>query len=72
MTSDLIIDSSHIQISVAIDDSLTHKLIFLHSQDLEQLIEEFIAELVRSQKIIFDEVTKMYPMVDEDSLPSQV
>ena len=68
----LMTDCSHIPISVAINDSLTKKLIFLHNRDLVWVIEEFVAELVRQQEIIFDKVVKMYPMVDEDSLPSQV
>ena len=46
--------------------------IFLHNQDPEWLIEEFVVELVSWHNIIFDEVTKMYPVVDEDSLPSQL
>ena len=46
VTSDLMINSSHIPISVAINDSLTREPIFLH-RDLEQLIEAFVAVLVR-------------------------
>ena len=64
------INSFLIPISVAINDSLTRELIFLHNRETEQLIKTFIAELVRQQEIIFDEVAKMYPMVDEGSLPS--
>ena len=40
VTSDLMINSSHIPISVAINDSLTRELIFLHNQDSERLIED--------------------------------
>ena len=72
MTSDLTINSSHILISVAINSSVTRKPIFLHNQDPERLVEEFVAELVKQQEIIFDEAVKIYPMVDEDSLPSRV
>ena len=68
----LTINSSHIPISVAINSSLTQEPIFLHNQDLERLIQEFIAELVGWQEIIFDDVVKMYPMADEESLPSRV
>ena len=70
--SDLTINSSQILIGVVINDSLTQDPIFLHNLDLEQLIDEFVAELVRWQEIIFHKVVKMYPMVDEDSLPSRV
>ena len=69
VTSDLMINSFHIPISVAINDSLTEEPIFLHNQDPEWLIKEFVAELVGLQDIIFDEVVKMYPMIDEDSWP---
>ena len=72
VTSGLMINISHIQISVAINDSLTGEPSFLHNQDPEWLIEEFVAELVKQREIIFDEVIKMYLMVDEDSLPSRV
>ena len=57
VTFDLTINSSHIPISVAINDSLTCEPIFLHSQDPERLNQEF---------------TKVYLMVDEDSLSLQV
>ena len=69
--SDLMINSSHIPISVVINDSLTQVLVFFHNQDQEWL-KEFIAELVRWEKIIFNEVTRMYPMIDEGSLPLRV
>ena len=72
VTSDLMINSFHIPISVMISYSLTHKPIFLHNQDLDQLIKEFVVDLVRWQEVICDEVTEMYLMVDEGSLPSQV
>ena len=72
VTSDLMINSSHIQISNAIYDSLTQEPIFLDNQDPEQLIEEFIAELFRWQEVIFDEVVKIYLMADEESLPTRV
>ena len=73
VTSDLTINSSHILISVAINDiSLTQEPIFLHNGDPEWLIEEFVAELVRWQEIMFDQVVKMHPVVHEDSLPSRV
>ena len=72
VTSDLTINSSHIPISVAINDSLTRKQIFLHNQVPKRLIKEFVLELVRWQEIIFDEVVKMYPMVDKSNLPSRV
>ena len=72
-TSDLTINSSHIPISAAINNNLTQEPIFLHRQDLEWLIEEFVVDLVKWQEIIFYEVIKMYLiMVDEDSLPSRV
>ena len=47
VASNLTINSSHIPISVAINDSLNQEPIFLDNQDPEQLIKEFIAELVR-------------------------
>ena len=72
MTSDLTINSFHIPISVAINNSLTQEPIFFHNRDQERLIEKFVAELVRRQEVIFDEVVKTYPTVDEDSLPSGV
>ena len=72
VTYDLTINSSHIPISIAINDSLTKELIFIGNQNPEQLIEEFVAELVRQQEIVFDDVVKMYSMVDEDSLPKHV
>ena len=72
VTSDLMINSSHIQISVTINYSLTKESIFIENRDPEQLIEEFIEQLVRSQEIIFDNVMEKYSMVDEDSLPEHV
>ena len=72
VTFDLMINSSHILISVVINDSLTREPIFLHNRDLKWLIKEFVTELVRWQEIIFNEVLKMYPMVDQNSLPSRV
>ena len=71
LTSDLMINRSHILISVAINDRLTQELIFLHNQDPEQFIKEFIAR-VRWKEIVFDKVVKIYLMVDEYSLPSRV
>ena len=68
VTSDLMINSSHILISVAIYE----EPIFLHNQEPAQLIEEFVVEFVRWQESIFDKVMKIYLMVDEDSLPSRV
>ena len=53
MTSDLTINSCHILINVSINDSLTRQLIFLHNGDPEQLIEEFLAELVIDGKKSF-------------------
>ena len=53
MTSDLTINSCHILINVSINDSLTRQLIFLHNGDPEQLIEEFLAELVTDGKKSF-------------------
>ena len=53
VTSDLTRNSSHILISIAIKDRITQEPIFLHNQDLEWLIKEFIAELVRQQQILF-------------------
>ena len=47
VTSDLMINSSHIPINVVINDSLTQEPIFLHNQDPEWSIEEFVAELGR-------------------------
>ena len=47
VTSDLMINSSHIPISVVISNSVTQEPIFLHSRDPEQLIEKFVSELVR-------------------------
>ena len=72
VTSDLMRNSSHILISIVINDRLTQEPIFLHNQDLERLIKEFVAELVRQQQITFHEVVKLCPMVDEDSLLSRV
>ena len=69
VTPDLMINSSHILISIVISDSLTQESIVLQNQDPEQLIEAFIVELVRQQEIIFDKVAKVYPMVDKGSLP---
>ena len=72
VTYDLTMNSSHIPISIAINDSLTKEMIFIGNQNPEQLIEEFVAELVTQQEIVFDDVVKMYPMVDKDSLPKHV
>ena len=72
VTSDLMINSLHILISVVINNSVTRELIFLHNRESEWLIKEFVAELDIQQEIIFDEVVKMYPMVDENSLPPGV
>ena len=49
VTSDLTINSSHVPISVAINDSLTKKLIFIENRDPKWLIEELVEELVRWQ-----------------------
>ena len=63
------IDCSHILISVAINDSLTEKLIFIQNSDPEILLEEFVKELIRRQDLIYEEVQKTYLMEDVDSLP---
>ena len=55
-TSDLMIDCSHIPISVAINDSLAKEPVFIENRDPEQLIEEFVEELTRRQEIISKEV----------------
>ena len=66
------IDCSHILIRVAINDSLTKKPIFIENKHSEVLIKEFMKELTRSQEVISEKVWKMYPIVDEESLPEQV
>ena len=71
-TSDLMIDCSNIPVSVAINDSLTKDSIFIENRDPEVLIKEFVNELTYRQEIISEHVWKMYPMLDEESLPSQV
>ena len=60
------IDCSHIPISVAINDSLRE------NSDPEALIEAFVKELTHRQEIISKEVWKIYPVVDESSLPKRV
>ena len=72
LTFDLKIGCSHILVIVAINDSLTNESIFIENRNLERLIEEFVAELTRRQKIISKEVWNRYPMSDEFSLPKQV
>ena len=72
LTFDLLIDCSHIPVSVAINDSLTNEPIFIENRDPERLIKEFVVELNHGQEIILREVWNRYPMVDESSLPKQV
>ena len=66
------IDCSHISISVTINDNLTKDPIFIENSDPETLIKALMEELTHRQKIISEEVWKMYPMVDEESLPKRV
>ena len=56
LTSDLTIDCSHIPISVAINDSLNRKPIFIENINPEVLIEEFVKELTHRQELISEEV----------------
>ena len=68
-TSDLTIDSQHTPISVAINDNLTNQPIFLEDSDPKALIQEFMEELLRRQKLISEKVSHIYPMQDEESIP---
>ena len=52
-----------------INDSLTKETIFIENKNPEVLIEEFVKELTRRQELISKAFWKMYPMVDEESLP---
>ena len=56
LTSDLVIDCSHISISVTINDSLTKDPIFIENSDPETLIKAFMEEVTHRQKIISEEV----------------
>ena len=63
------IDCSYIIVSMAINDSLTNKPIFMENRDP---VKEFVAELNHRQGIISREVWKMHPMVDKKSLLKRV
>ena len=71
-TSDLTIDSSHIPVSVAINDNLSNNPTFIENSHPETLIKSFIEELTWRQKVISERIWEMYPMIDKESLPEQV
>ena len=71
-TDDLTIDSQHVPVSVAINDNLTNEPIFLENSDPEDLIKEFLEEILRRQELISKEVWRQHPMQDEDSIPMSV
>ena len=71
-TSDLSIDSSHIPVSIAINDNLSNNPTFIENSHTETLIKSFKEELTRRQKVISEGVWETYPMIDKESLPKQV
>ena len=58
-TSDLTIDSSHIPVSVVINDNLSDNPTFIENSHPETLIKSFIEELTRKQKVISEQVWEM-------------
>ena len=58
--------------SIAINDSLTKKQIFIENSDPGILIKQFLKKLTRRQETISKEVWEMYQVVDRESSLSQV
>ena len=61
--------STHIPVSVAVNDNLANEPTFLEHSDPETLIQLFIEKLTRQQTIISERVGSIYPMMDASSLP---
>ena len=68
-TPSLTIDSSHIHVSVAINDNFSNNPTFIENSHPETLIKSFIEELTQRQKVISERVWEMYPMMDKESSP---
>ena len=71
-TSHLMLTSSYVLISIAVNDNLTNEPIFLKNIDPKTLIQSFIKELAHQQEIISKWVWCMYPIKDTNSLPKRV
>ena len=75
-TEELNITSRHVPVSVAINDNLTNKPVFIVDKNPESLITRFVEELMRRQKKIAEKVNSLYPLPksndDRVNLPKNV
>ena len=75
-TEELNITSRHVPVSVAINDNLTTKPVFIVEQDPENLIKSFVEDLKERQKKIAEEVNSLYPLPESNddrvNLPKNV
>ena len=65
-TEELTITSRHVPVSVAINDNLTNKPVFIVDQDPGNLINSFIEDLKERQRKIAETVECLYPQPESD------
>ena len=65
-TEELTITSRHVPVSVAINDNLTNKPVFIVDQDPGNLNNSFIEELKKRQRIIAEATESLYPQPESD------
>ena len=65
-TEELTITSRHVPVSVAINDNLTNKPVFIVNQDPGNLINSFIEDLKERQRKIAETVECLYPQPESD------
>ena len=65
-TEELTITSRHVPVSVAINDNLTNKPVFIVDQDPGNLINSFIEDLKERQRKIAETVECLYPQLESD------
>ena len=65
-TEELTITSRHVPVSVAINDNLTNKPVFIVDQDPGNLINSFMEELKKRQIKIAQMVESLYPQPESD------
>ena len=64
-TKDLLYVSRHVQVSVAIHDSLSSSPTFTEHEDPEVLVQPFVEELGRRQALVVRDVEQMYPRPED-------
>ena len=70
-TDDILYESKHIPVSVAIHDSLSKSPTFIEHEEPKMLVQLFVEELERRRALILEEVVKTYPKPNDFEMLSE-